>query len=512
MAKEIKSVKEIVQNADFESAIEATGFGVFNVLLICATLPSMFAIMCDTASASYVIASGAECELHLSIQIKGAVNSAIYGGMILAAIPWSYIADTFGRKPVIAYGLLLDAISVIFSAMSHNWIFLFVCRFLSGACVAGPFAVLYTYLVETNPLKMRHPIIFVVGTSLSIGALLLPLLAMWILPAEWEIDIFGMKYHSWHLFLMVCAIPGLIAGISFLFFPESPKYLMSQGRNDEALACLTSIYNINHRSAESEYPIKSLAIEKIEFKMKDDGTELSALQKAKQQFIDVIFSRAYIFKTIMMFIISFCVMMCENTVRLWVPQILKLSNVMAHHPELDQSFREIFVLLRNQSHSMNRTSTSCSSVTTLEDYVKNLYVAVAGIGCFFVAIAVVNIVGIKLLLSICLGLGSILAPLLWISPNESTNIICLTAYLCMVNVASSNMVAVTTSLFPTQVRATIVSAAQLLGRAGSLLGNQLFPVLVDENDLAPILFITLFTVTALVTSIFVPSSAGKKLK
>lgn len=39
------------------------------------------------------------------------------------------------------------------------------------------------------------------------------------------------------------------------FFPESPKFLMSRGRNDEAMAVFRRIYRINTGRTENEYPV-----------------------------------------------------------------------------------------------------------------------------------------------------------------------------------------------------------------------------------------------------------------
>lgn len=71
----------VTVNADFEGAIAETGFGKFNILVLCSTFPIMFTIMCDTASAAYIVASGAMCDLELSNALIGAMFSGIYAGM-----------------------------------------------------------------------------------------------------------------------------------------------------------------------------------------------------------------------------------------------------------------------------------------------------------------------------------------------------------------------------------------------------------------------------------------------
>lgn len=60
---------------------------------------------------------------------------------------------------------------------------------------------------------------------------------------------------SWNIFLLITAVVPLLAGILHMFFPESPKYLMSQGRNNEALKSIAIAYAINRRSTKASYPV-----------------------------------------------------------------------------------------------------------------------------------------------------------------------------------------------------------------------------------------------------------------
>lgn len=61
--------------------------------------------------------------------------------------------------------------------------------------------------------------------------------------------------HSWKVFLAICALPSITAGLTYIFLPETPKFLMSQGRNEEALEVLRMIYSINYKKQKSTYPV-----------------------------------------------------------------------------------------------------------------------------------------------------------------------------------------------------------------------------------------------------------------
>lgn len=66
------------------------------------------------------------------------------------------------------------------------------------------------------------------------------------------------------MFFAICCTPSLLSGILLGFFPESPRFLMSQGRNAEALKVFQKIYAINKGQPAVNYPVSNkIAIEII---------------------------------------------------------------------------------------------------------------------------------------------------------------------------------------------------------------------------------------------------------
>lgn len=63
------------------------------------------------------------------------------------------------------------------------------------------------------------------------------------------------EIHTWQIFLGVCCIPSLLSGISVMFLPESPKFLMAQGRNGEAMAVFRRLYALNTGRSPHQYPV-----------------------------------------------------------------------------------------------------------------------------------------------------------------------------------------------------------------------------------------------------------------
>jgi len=58
------------------------------------------------------------------------------------------------------------------------------------------------------------------------------------------------------MYVLLMAVPSLLSGLGALALPESPKYLLTQGRAKEALAVLQQVYAMNNRRPLEEYPVR----------------------------------------------------------------------------------------------------------------------------------------------------------------------------------------------------------------------------------------------------------------
>lgn len=94
----------------------------------------------------------------------------------------------------------------------------------------------------------------ILKTTLSFAVL-----AWTIIPQTWEIVLFDglFVYNSWRLFLTMSGLPTLVGFGAIIFFPESPKFLMTQGRNDEAMAIFKRMFTMNTGKSPDQYPVSS---------------------------------------------------------------------------------------------------------------------------------------------------------------------------------------------------------------------------------------------------------------
>ncbi|VVC99937.1 unnamed protein product [Leptidea sinapis] len=210
------------------------------------TLPAFWCAVSVTSATSYIFTQ-AQCQMGLRLVDMGTLNAMTYGGMIASAVIWGFLSDTLGRRKIIVWGLFGTGIIEVISAFSQNFTMLLIMRFCSGFLFNGSFAVLVSYLAELHRTQLRARVILLTSLFFTIANTTLPLLAWALLTREWHFKPFGDVFAT--------AIVPLFTGLAFLCLPESPKFLMSRGRNEEAMVIFKRIYALNTGKSPESYPV-----------------------------------------------------------------------------------------------------------------------------------------------------------------------------------------------------------------------------------------------------------------
>uniref|UniRef100_A0A182SPJ2 Major facilitator superfamily (MFS) profile domain-containing protein n=1 Tax=Anopheles maculatus TaxID=74869 RepID=A0A182SPJ2_9DIPT len=315
-------------------------------MLLLVAMPCCMTTVFETTTMSYVLPS-AECDLNLSLADKGMLNAITYTGMITSAFLWGFLSDTYGRKRLLVVGFLLDSTFNVLCALSQNMVAIMVFKFMGGFVICGPFAVLMAYLSEFHSLQHRSRVMIVLGVFYSAANMLLPALAWLIIPQSWNLVLGNgvLELHSWQIFLAVSCLPGLLSGISVMFLPESPKFLMSKGQNDRAMAIFRRLYAINTRGRQ-EFPIRELV---DEVRQAADSEPTSGKQpsstKATQPVasgglgegfrqLGIMFRKPHLKNACLVYGIQFGILLGLNTFRLWVPQLFTIIEEFEHEQHL----------------------------------------------------------------------------------------------------------------------------------------------------------------------------------
>ncbi|XP_004529191.1 putative transporter SVOPL isoform X2 [Ceratitis capitata] len=528
MENNSKSDNQRDDPADFEKAMESTGFGRFNLTLLVVGIFASCASVFETTTMSYILPI-AECDLEMTLFDKGVLNAATYAGMITSAIIWGYLADTIGRKKVLVYGYLADAVCVLCSSITQNFQMLVAFKFLGGFIVNGPGAVLFTYLTEMHSSKHRPRVLMILGMIMSVATLILPLLSWAIFPRDWDFILFDtIRVHCWQIFLAVCSLPSLIGGLGLITLPESPKFLMSQGRNAEALHAFQKIYSANTRKPMNSYPIKELVEEvpnrssnvnevvftvenkpvKPKFK-REPRTCSQAFNEGLQQ-TKPMFKMPLLGHSIHAYAMQFCILLGLNTIRLWLPQLFAS---IAEYEALDSSNSNSANLCTILEYSVNKTSVATNILekcdqrpqVSMELYTNNIIVSATGLVAYSFAGIVVRVLGAKRLLTYGLLISGVLGISLYWSVNGLTTLIISSAFLAIASVSTSSLLGVVINVFPTSLRSLVVAIAMMFGRLGALSGNMLFPIFMEMGCIQPFLMVGIVLLVASALSCILPN-------
>lgn len=162
----------------------------------------------------------------------------------------------------------------------------------------------------------------------GVGSIMLPAIAWLIINREWMfyIPLIDITYKPWRLFLVVCSVPGLICGLALFKLPESPKFLISSGREEETLEILKDIYAVNTGKDRESFPVsqvlKDIDIAMLPKAAIDKSNPVASLLKAMWNQTGPLFSREYIRITLMVCFIQFIIFSTSNGMYMWFPDIL----------------------------------------------------------------------------------------------------------------------------------------------------------------------------------------------
>lgn len=142
-------------------------------------------------------------------------------GIVVGLIPAGKLADRFGRKTLLFWGILLYSTMTLVSALSPNLWTLVLLRFLAGLGMGAVFPIPYVMVAEIVGGR-RAFLSGVMDSSLSVGYLFAPLLGLLILPHF-------TAAMSWRVLFIFAGMPWIYAFVIRRYLPESPRWLIQSG-------------------------------------------------------------------------------------------------------------------------------------------------------------------------------------------------------------------------------------------------------------------------------------------
>lgn len=408
------------------------------------------------------------------------ISSSLYMlGMVPGFWMGGFLADSRGRRPTALWFLLFQIITGFLCSFAPNFVFYAVCRFFLGFLTVGRSNVLLVLPVELTTSRYR----FVVASTTC-------LVQSFLNRALVSLCAYFVPYWRW---LHIITVAPLFIGISHIWLlPESPRWLISKERYEEAATVLFDGYLTNQRGwfcrKRSNEPQLTLADfrdyfcqEDMQLKCREDFSAGSVKSKGFcRTFLDDVrspFRTAYLARV--SFIATFLftaqtaclygVLLYARVVRGYVYLVSFLNSLTGIPGAILSSI--LYYYIRHRKHPLMVT-----------------YI------CTFV----------------CLITGGLYA---WLTPGDDDLVLTICSNLALVlSTTITNMLfTYVPELYPSCIRSQGLGTAAGLGRIGAALGafiNELDGALVHG---VPLMFYSGLILFALLALIFLPDTTGDNL-
>ena len=268
-------------------------------LLLLSGLGWLFDSM-DGGIMSFVVAR-LRSEWHLGPDRVAILNSAGLAGMLLGGALAGSLADRFGRKSVFQATLLVFSAATGLCALAQGFRSLLLLRVLVGFGLGGELPVAAALVSEFAPARQRGRLVVLLESFWALGWAVAATLAE-ILAGRAEASGQGFP---WRLAFFIGALPALYLLVLRRALPESPRYLASRGRLDQAEQIIRSI------EAESGVP-KGPAL-------RPDAAFDSTGRRARMRDL---FGRDLARRTVMLWLLWFSMAYSYYGIFTWLPTLL----------------------------------------------------------------------------------------------------------------------------------------------------------------------------------------------
>ncbi|RPF70939.1 sugar porter family MFS transporter [Aurantiacibacter spongiae] len=423
---------------------------------------------------------GLVAEFNLSPAALGFTVGSLLIGCAVGAFFAGRMADLIGRRKVMIVAAMLFVIGALVQGLTEVHTFFVIARFAGGMAVGAASVLSPLYISEVAPANIRGRLT-TMQQVMIIGGLTAAFLVNYFLAqaAGSSLGEIGGA-QAWRWMYLAQAVPAAVFLIALFFIPESPRYLVSKGRIEEARGVLTRLFGTDTANRK---------IGEIEASFGDHH---------KPRLSDVT-RKGTIFRPIVwagLLLATFQQFVGINIIFYYGETLWKLAGV--------------------------------SEEVALE---RNIISGVVSIAAVLAAMAVIDKIGRKPLLMIgSLGMAATLGAMTWafsgagtdaagnLMLDENTGYIALVAanlYVIFFNASWGPVMWVMLGeMFPNQIRGSALAVAGLAQWAANYLVVQSFPWMADNLGLATTY--AFYTVSAIVSFFLVKSfineTKGKELE
>uniref|UniRef100_A0A4W5KNY1 Synaptic vesicle glycoprotein 2Ca n=1 Tax=Hucho hucho TaxID=62062 RepID=A0A4W5KNY1_9TELE len=190
------------------------------------------------------------CALGGSNSRSGWLGSIVYLGMMVGAFFWGGMSDKVGRRQCLLICMCVNGFFAFLSSFVQGYGMFLLCRVIAGFGTGGVVPIVFSFFAEVLSREKRGEHLSWLCMFWMIGEIYASAMAWAIIPHYgWSFSMgSAYQFHSWRVFVVVCALPCVCAVVALTFMPESPRFYLEVGKHDEAWMILKQIHDTNMRA------------------------------------------------------------------------------------------------------------------------------------------------------------------------------------------------------------------------------------------------------------------------
>lgn len=208
------------------------------------------------------IISGALLFIQKTFTLTAGLKEIIVGSVLLGAMIGSlgsgYLTDTHGRRGIMLIISMLFITGTLIAACALNIGMIILGRIFIGIAIGVGSYTAPLYIAEAAPAEWRGALVSLNQLAITIG----------IMSSYFINYAFINTEASWRLMFAIGIVPAVLLGIGMIFLPESPRWLVKEGRSDQARKILTYLrgnQNVDHEihSIENSLQIRNAKLSEL---------------------------------------------------------------------------------------------------------------------------------------------------------------------------------------------------------------------------------------------------------
>ena len=183
-------------------------------------------------------------DFHLNAFEQGSVVSVLLLGAMAGALGSGRVADPLGRRKTLGLEGLLFIVGTALAVFATGYPMLLLARIVLGLAVGGASATVPVYLGEVAPATVRGRVLTLNQLMITIGIMV-----------AYLVNLAFSGAGDWRAMFAVGVLPALaiVAGALWLL-PESPQWLLTNGRDDQARRVMAQVAGAPARRASHRAP------------------------------------------------------------------------------------------------------------------------------------------------------------------------------------------------------------------------------------------------------------------